>query len=110
MDKSIDFGMVAIYSDPCYNRSMKTYTQLNAELSQVLQTNGDLEPLKVSYTHELKRIEVFMEMFLEKYGKRILGDKTNSPEWNLYTQKTEAYNNYNRMLRQVDYFIAKQKV
>ena len=86
-----------------------SYSQLNNQISAVLQQQGDLSGLKQQWTKEVQRLDVFLDMFLDKYNSRLLGDKTNSPEWNLYTAKTEAYNNYARALRSVDYFIAKQK-
>jgi hypothetical protein len=88
---------------------METYNELNNRISQVLTYGGDLNELKTQWTKELRKLDVFMEMFLETYGNRILGDKRNTPEWKLYSQKTESYSNYSRAIRSVDYFISKQK-
>lgn len=49
-------------------------------------------------------------MFLEKYGNRIMGEKEDTPEWNLYNKKSEEYNTYARAIRNVEYFIAKANV
>jgi hypothetical protein len=86
------------------------YTQLNSILSDTVANNGDLASLKRTWATHLVKVSKFIEMFLEKYGDRIMGDKDNTPEWNLYSKKTEEYNTYARAIRNVEYFIAKDNV
>lgn len=86
------------------------YSQLNDVLSQTIANDGDLQTLRKTWTLHLAKVTKFIEMFLEKYGDRIAGEKENTPEWNLYSKKTEEYNNYARAIRNVEYFIAKANV
>ena len=86
------------------------YNQLNSILSDTVANNGDLASLKGTWVTQLVKVSRFIEMFLEKYGDRIMGDKDNTPEWNLYNKKTEEYNTYARAIRNVEYFIAKDNV
>lgn len=86
------------------------YTQLNDVLSQTIASEGDLQQLRKSWGKQLVKVSKFLEMFLEKYGNRIDGERKDTPEWNLYAKKTEEYNNYARAIRNVEYFIAKANV
>lgn len=86
------------------------YAQLNDVLSQTISSEGDLQQLRKSWSLQLVKVSKFLEMFLEKYGSRIDGERQDTPEWNLYTKKTEEYNNYARAIRNVEYFIAKANV
>lgn len=88
---------------------MKTYQQLNAILSDAVLYDHDLAELKAEWDAELKKIHAFMDKFLDRFGNKIIADKDNSPEWKLYTQKCDEYSNYNRAIRNVDYYIAKKK-
>lgn len=87
-----------------------TYDQLNQIISSAVANNGDLQSLKMEMALKLKKISVFMDKFLKKYGSRLMGDQSDTPEWNLYKKKTEEYNNYARAIRNVEYFIAKENV
>lgn len=86
------------------------YHQLNNILSETIANDGDLRDLHKMWGTQLIKVTKFIEMFLDKYGKRIDGDKEDTPEWKLYTKKSEEYNNYARAIRNVEYFIAKQNV
>jgi|688.fasta_scaffold301573_3 hypothetical protein len=86
------------------------YSQLNDVLSQTIANDGNLRELRKSWGNHLAKVSKFIEMFLDKYGDRIMGDKDNTPEWNLYSKKTEEYNTYARAIRNVEYFIAKDNV
>ena len=86
------------------------YAQLNDVLSQTVANDGDLQDLRKTWCLQLAKVSKFIEMFLEKYGNRIDGERQNTPEWNLYTKKTEEYNTYARAIRNVEYFIAKANV
>lgn len=88
---------------------MKTYSQLCSEITNINLYGGCLQSLKSEWELELKKIDTFISMFLEKYGTRIIGEKKNTPEWVLYSAKTEQFSNYTRALRQLDYFLAKEK-
>jgi hypothetical protein len=89
---------------------MTSYQSLNEELTQTLQDGGDLNALRSKWTDSVAKISAFVEMFLDRCGNRVLGEKNESPEWKLYINKTDEYNNYTRAIRNVDYFIAKQKL
>lgn len=86
------------------------YSQLNDILSKTVANDGDLHELRKSWTLHLAKVSKFIEMFLEKYGNRIMGEKEDTPEWNLYNKKSEEYNTYARAIRNVEYFIAKANV
>jgi hypothetical protein len=86
-----------------------TYEALNAQISKTLANQGDLTPLKEQWSTHLQKTSDFIDMFLERFGGRVLGDRDTSPEWKLYLTKTEEYNNYARAIRNLDYFIAKSK-
>jgi hypothetical protein len=86
------------------------YSQLNDVLSLTIAQDGDLRALHKSWGTHLAKVTKFIEMFLDKYGSRISGEKENTPEWNLYNKKTEEYNTYARAIRNVEYFIAKANV
>lgn len=87
-----------------------TYAQLNDTLSDTLVNGGDLESLKTDWEMQIKKLHTFMEMFLERFGDRVLGEKDSSPEWRLYSAKCDAYSNYTRAVRNVDYFQAKKRL
>lgn len=87
---------------------MITYSGLNNEISTYVANDFELSQLKEKYTAQLNRIDAFMEKFLDKFGNRVMGERENTPEWNLYKSKNEEYNVYARAIRNVDYFIAKK--
>lgn len=87
---------------------MITYTALNNELSDIIQNDGDLNELKQEYTTKIKKLHAFIDMFLERFGNKVIGEKDSSPEWRLFSQKSEEYNNYARAIRNIDYWIAKK--
>lgn len=87
---------------------MITYSGLNNEISTYVANEFDLNQLKEKYSSQLNRIDAFMEKFLDKFGNRVMGERENTPEWNLYKSKNEEYNVYARAIRNVDYFIAKK--
>lgn len=86
------------------------YNQLNSILYDTVANNGDLASLRSTWVTHLVKVSKFIEVFLERYGERIMGDKEDTPEWNLYNKKTEEYNTYARAIRNVEYFIAKDNV
>lgn len=88
---------------------MKSYKQLNAILSDAVLNDTDLLAIKTEWETELKKISSFMDKFLDRFGNKIIADKDSSPEWALYSQKCEQYSNYNRAIRNVDYYITKKK-
>jgi hypothetical protein len=85
-----------------------TYNQLNSEISNALRNQLSLEPLKEKYQSERDKISAFLEMFLERFGGRVSGDKDDSPEWKLYNKKCQEYHDYTRAIRSVEYFISKE--
>lgn len=89
---------------------MVNYATLNDKISDAIVNGDDLNTLKTQWLGEVDKISTFVEMFLDRYGNRVLGEKDQSPEWKLYTSKTDDYNTYTRAIRNVDYFIAKQKL
>ena len=89
---------------------MITYEQLSKQISDVQLSQGDLQELKVKWDAALLKLHDFIEMFLERFGNRVIGDKDNSPEWTLYSKKYDEYSAYSRAIRALDYFIAKEKL
>lgn len=89
---------------------MITYESLNHKLSMAIQNDGDLKELKKEYTTNITKLHMFIDMFLEKFGNKVIGEKNNSPEWRLFSQKSEEYNNYARAIRNIDYWIAKKAI
>jgi hypothetical protein len=89
---------------------MITYEHLNQKISQTILSQRSLAPLKEEFSEEISNIHSFIDMFLDRFGDRVVGDKTNSPEWKLYSEKTAEYNSYSRAIRNVDYFMAKERL
>lgn len=86
---------------------MISYLELNNEISSYVAHEKDLNELKEKYETQVKKLHAFMDMFLKKFGSKVMGDKDKSPEWKLFSSKTEEYNVYTRAIRNVDYFISK---
>lgn len=89
---------------------MITYEALNNKISDIRIYGGDLNTLTEEWSANLDKVSAFIDMFLDTYGNRVIGDKTNSPEWKLYSAKTQEYNIYNQAIRNAQYFIAKEKL
>ena len=86
------------------------YQALNKQISDVLQSQGDLSPLREAWLNKIQWLHDFLDMFLDRFSERVIGDRDNSPEWELYSAKTEEYNNYSRALRNLEYFMAKERL
>lgn len=90
--------------------SMKTYTELNNQITDTLRTQGDLAPLKTEWLLTLRKISAFIDMFLKRFGHLVMDNRNASPEWALYSKKTDQFHAYSRAIRNVEYFIAKGKL
>lgn len=86
---------------------MVSYFELNNEISAYVANDKDLHELKQKYEKQVTKIHAFMDMFLQKFGSKVMGDKDSSPEWKLFSTKNEEYNVYSRAIRNVEYFISK---
>ena len=86
---------------------MINYDNLNNQLTKALQEGSDLNSLKAQWLSNLGKIDGFLEVFLDRYGKRLDPNGNNRAEWSLYNKKTEEYNNLKRAIKNVDYFIQK---
>lgn len=89
---------------------MTTFNQLNSKISDAVINNGDLFALRKSFVLEQYKLSKFMDMFIEKVGPKIMDDRTKSPEWKLYTAKTDEFNSYGRAIRITDYYLAKKNL
>lgn len=87
-----------------------TYNQLINQISSALHNQLPLEPIKEQYQLELDKVSSFLDMFLDKFGSRVSGDKDDSPEWKLYNKKCQEFHDYTRAIRNIDYFLSKEAV
>jgi hypothetical protein len=88
---------------------MITYTTLNNQLSNFIQKGYNLSDLKESWENEVKTLNRFFDMFIERFGEALEAEEIG-PEHKLYMQKTEEYNNYVRAIRNVEYWISKETI
>lgn len=87
------------------------YTQLNNVLSDAVVQGDDLHQLKKEWVKHVNKLDRFFDMYLERYGSKLdNNDDTNTPEWRLYKTKAAEYNDYNRAINNVSYYIAKANV
>jgi hypothetical protein len=87
-----------------------TYEQLNTEISKRIQNQQSLFDLRDEWKDHIKKLDQFIEMFLDRFAGKVAGDYDGSPEWKLYKTKCDEYHNYARALRNIEYFIAKEAV
>lgn len=86
------------------------YATLNKQISDIQLAQRDLAPLRAVWLERIVWLHDFLDMFLDRFSERLIGDRDDSPEWILYTEKTEEYNNYSRALRNLEYFMSKERL
>jgi hypothetical protein len=57
---------------------------------------------------EVMKLDKFFTMYLDKFSKKLDPEKTNTPIWKLYKQKTKEYHDLCRELRITDYYIKRK--
>lgn len=89
---------------------MTTFNQLDSKISDTVLNNGDLFALRKTFVLEQYKLSKFMDKFMDKLGHKLMEDRTKSPEWQLYTKKTDEFNSYGRAIRITDYHLAKKNL
>lgn len=90
---------------------MISYETLNSRLSKTLQqdpTIDELNTLKTEWDGQVKKLDAFIQMLLDRAGHKLLGEKKDTPEWVLFSRKSEEYSSYVKAIKSVNYFIAKK--
>ena len=57
---------------------------------------------------ERMKLDKFFTMFLEKFDRKMDPDRTDTPIWNLYKQKSAEYSKLNQEIRNTEYWIKKE--
>jgi hypothetical protein len=57
---------------------------------------------------QLMKLDKFFTMFLDKFSSKMSPEKTNTPIWKLYNEKTKEYNELYRDIRITEYYIKRE--
>ena len=85
-------------------------SKLTDEISDYVVYGKPLVDLKTTYVEAARKLELYMDVFLEKHGSKIMGDRDNSPEWKLYDRKCAEYSELSNAIRTVDYYLSKDGI
>ena len=85
--------------------------QLNMEYNTMMNRFNTIDEIEAEYNqmHVTKRkLDIFFDMFLEKFDSKLSGDKKTNPYWKLYNDK---FNEYEEIQRGINYakYLLRQK-
>ena len=56
------------------------------------------------------RLDKFFSMYLDKFGRKMDPEKTNTPIWNLYKVKMREYGELQQAIKAAEYYMKKSYV
>jgi hypothetical protein len=74
---------------------------------------GDISQLQSIYIQLLNdkmKLDKFFSMFLDKLGNKMDSEKTDTPVWKLYRQKTKEYSELEQAIKAANYYLKKNYV
>lgn len=87
------------------------YTLMDKRISQAYNygTCKELEDILEELINSRQKLSEFIDMFLDRFDEKMSNPLTpsNDPKWVLYRKKHEEYGEVERLIKSVNYFIAK---
>lgn len=72
-----------------------------------MKTKNELVKEHHELTIKKMKMDRFFTLYLDKFGSKMDADKPNTKIWSLYKSKLKEYDDLNRSIKYLDYWISK---